>query len=148
VQVLYIDYGNRASVPKTKLGSLPASFAATPGYARVYSLALTLLPPDEDLQGQAIQALKEDLLDKAAKVNVEYKVGGESFVTFHIGEEDIGMGLVEDGLLMVDRKGGRKMAPVLKKYEEAMTRAKKHHLNIWQYGDITADDAKEFGIGK
>merc|ERR1712025_1138074 len=43
VQVLYIDYGNRASVPKTKLGSLPASFAATPGYARVYSLALTLL---------------------------------------------------------------------------------------------------------
>jgi len=144
-QVLYIDYGNRASVPKTKLGSLPASFTTTPGYAKPYSLALTQLPPDEDLTAQAIQALKEDLLDKAAKINVEYKVGGEAFVTFHLGDEDIGMGLVEDGLLLVERKGGRKMAPVLKKYEEAMNRAKKHHLNIWQYGDITADDAKEFG---
>ena len=26
-----------------------------------------------------------------------------------------------------------------------MAVAKKAHLNIWQYGDITADDAKEFG---
>jgi len=148
VQVLYIDYGNRASVPKTKLGSLPASFQTSGAYAKVYSLALTLLPPDEDLQGQAIQALKEDLLDKQVKMNIEYKVGGEMFVTFHCENEDVGQGLVEDGLLMVDRKGGRKMAPVLKKYEEAMTRAKKHHLNIWQYGDITADDAKEFGVGR
>ena len=33
-------------------------------------------------------------------------------------------------------------------YEDAMGRAKTNHLNIWQYGDITADDAKEFGTGK
>jgi len=25
-------------------------------------------------------------------------------------------------------------------------KAKKEHLNIWRYGDITADDAKEFGV--
>merc|ERR1719237_1904164 len=31
VAVLYIDYGNRASVPKTKLGSLPAAFTGTGG---------------------------------------------------------------------------------------------------------------------
>ena len=29
-----------------------------------------------------------------------------------------------------------------------MSVAKKAHLNIWQYGDITADDAREFGSGK
>ena len=42
--VLYIDYGNRASVPKTKLGSLPAAFTGTGGYAKLYSLALVSLP--------------------------------------------------------------------------------------------------------
>merc|ERR1712156_312659 len=54
VQVLYIDYGNRASVPKTKLGSLPATFQTPGGYAKPYSLALTQLPPDEDLTAQAV----------------------------------------------------------------------------------------------
>ncbi len=29
-----------------------------------------------------------------------------------------------------------------------MERAKKSHLNMWEYGDITADDAKEFGAGR
>ena len=53
VQVLYIDYGNRASVSKSKLGSLPASFHTQGGYAKPYSLALTQLPPDEDLTAQA-----------------------------------------------------------------------------------------------
>ena len=48
---------------------------------------------------------------------------------------------------MVDRKGGRKFAKMMKEYDDAMQRAKKHHLNIWRYGDITDDDAKEFGVG-
>merc|ERR1711892_621556 len=86
VQVLYIAYGNRASVPKAKLGSLPATFQTPGGYAKPYSLALALLPPDEDLTAQGVQGLKEDLLDKTVKLNVEYKTGGESFVTAHIGD--------------------------------------------------------------
>ena len=52
---------------------------------------------------------------------------------------------MSDGLLLVDKKGGRKLATLQKEYEDAMSVAKKAHLNIWQYGDITADDAKEFG---
>merc|ERR1712183_631536 len=94
---------------------------------------------------QGVQGLKEDLPDKTVKLNVEYKTGGDSFVTAHIGDEDIGKGLVEDGLFMVDKKGGRKLAKLVKEYEDAMGRAKKNHLNIWQYGDITQDDAREFG---
>lgn len=30
-QVLYIDYGNRATVPKSKLGNLPTSFHTPAG---------------------------------------------------------------------------------------------------------------------
>ena len=73
IQVLYIDYGNRATVPKTKLGSLPASFHTPGGYAKLYNIALVKLPSDEEMSGQGIQALKEDLLDKTVKINVEYK---------------------------------------------------------------------------
>lgn len=30
-------------------------------------------------------------------------------------------------------------------YIEAQDAAKKNHLNIWEYGDITVDDSREFG---
>lgn len=33
-------------------------------------------------------------------------------------------------------------------YLSAQDAAKKRHLNIWRYGDITEDDANEFGLGK
>ena len=33
-------------------------------------------------------------------------------------------------------------------YISAQDLAKKRHLNIWRYGDITDDDATEFGLGK
>jgi staphylococcal nuclease domain-containing protein 1 len=33
-------------------------------------------------------------------------------------------------------------------YREAQETAKKSHANVWMYGDITEDDAKEFGLGR
>lgn len=30
-------------------------------------------------------------------------------------------------------------------YTEAEKLARKEHLGVWEYGDITEDDAKEFG---
>lgn len=147
--VNYIDYGNKATIAKASIAALPASFHTPGGYAKVYSLALVALAPDEELAGMGISGLKEDLLDKTVKLNVEYRTGGESFVTMVTTDtkDDIGMGLVQDGLLMVDKKGGRKLAKLQKQYEEAMDAAKKQHLNIWRYGDITEDDAREFGVG-
>jgi len=149
VSVLYIDYGNRAVVPKTKVASLPSSLQTPGGYAKLYNLALVSLADDLEFASLGVQGLKEDLLDREVKMNVEYKVGSEVYVTLTTDAgEDIGKGLVQDGLLLVDRKGGRKLASLLREYDEAMTKAKKDHINIWQYGDITADDAREFGSGK
>lgn len=36
----------------------------------------------------------------------------------------------------------------LKDYKAAEQEAKTKHLCIWQYGDITEDDAREFGMGR
>ena len=46
VIVLYIDFGNRATIPRTKCGVLPASFSALPAFAKEYALAFMSLPPD------------------------------------------------------------------------------------------------------
>jgi hypothetical protein len=32
-------------------------------------------------------------------------------------------------------------------YRAAQETAKKNHASMWMYGDITKDDAKEFGLG-
>jgi staphylococcal nuclease domain-containing protein 1 len=44
--VLYIDYGNRATISKNKTASLPSSFSALPGFAKEYHLALCQLAQD------------------------------------------------------------------------------------------------------
>lgn len=46
VQVLYVDYGNRATIPKAKTGQLPATFTSQQPFAKEYSLALCQLAPD------------------------------------------------------------------------------------------------------
>ena len=46
VTVLYIDYGNRATMAKTKCAALPGSFTGLPPYAKEYSLALCALALD------------------------------------------------------------------------------------------------------
>ena len=92
-----------------------------------------------------MSVLREDILDKTVKLNVEYKVGSDTYVSVHIEKEDVGKNLVEDGLLLVERQRGRKLEKLVKGYEEAMGNAKKNHLNIWRYGDITQDDSREFG---
>ena len=44
--VLYMDYGNRATIPKAKCGNLPASFLGLPAFAKEYALAFMTLAPD------------------------------------------------------------------------------------------------------
>ena len=145
-------FPSRATIPKTRLGALPAAFMKHQPFAKEYSLALCQLPQDEEYNGMSLKAMREDLLAGPVNMNVEYKVTGAPHVSLHWISEgkkdesnDIIKGLIGEGLLMVDRKGGRRMAKMLGSYTEAMEEAKKGHLNIWEYGDITEDDAREFG---
>ena len=36
--------------------------------------------------------------------------------------------------------------PQLTTYRAAQESARRKHLNVWQYGDVTEDDAHEFGM--
>jgi len=150
VTVLYVDYGNRDTIPKTKIAALPATLQQQQPFARLYNLALVSLPEDEEMRSLGVRELRNDMLDQTFNMNVEYRLATDTFVTLHTTDKkfDVARCLVEDGLLMVDRKAGRKLASLQKDYMEAQEKAKKAHLNIWRYGDISADDAKEFGAGK
>jgi len=44
--ILYVDYGNRATIPKSKCASLPGAFTGLPPYAKEYTLALCSLAQD------------------------------------------------------------------------------------------------------
>ena len=75
-----------------------------------------------------MQVLREDFLDQTVKLNVEYKVGSDTFVSVNI--EKVSKNLVEDGLLQVERR--RSLKSVFNIYKEVMSNAKKNQFNIIQ----------------
>lgn len=53
--------------------------------------------------------------------------------------------LIKEGLVLVDNIRDRRLAPLLAEYRAAQEHAKSSRLNLWRHGDITEDDAVEFG---
>nr|CAG4646827.1 EOG090X01F7 [Megafenestra aurita] len=154
VHLLYADYGNREVSTAVKCVAIPAIFAGPAPFAYEYSLACVALPKDpEDIQ-EAITAFSEDTNDRQLLLNVEYKGLNGDCVTLSTNEsdptqrKDIAKELISDGLLCVEPRREKRLAKLVSDYISSQDAAKKRHLNIWRYGDITEDDANEFGLGK
>ncbi|KAL1502357.1 hypothetical protein ABEB36_007507 [Hypothenemus hampei] len=151
-QVHYIDYGNRETLPTTCLASLPASYTAEQPFAVEYTLPYVVLPKDEDFKDMALKFFREDSNVPQLYLNVEFKIPGQlpaaSLHKDQSGTTDIIKGLIVEGLLLLPVIKSRRQDKLLEEYRAAQDEAKKAHLNIWEYGDITEDDAKEFGLGK
>ncbi|XP_018333811.1 staphylococcal nuclease domain-containing protein 1 [Agrilus planipennis] len=148
--ILYIDYGNRENVNVTRLASLPAAFTADKPFASEYSLACVTLPKDPEYREATLKCLREDTADIKLLLNVEYKIQGSppSVTLVNENKEDIIKSLIEDGMFLVDKRKERRLQKLISEYKESEEKARKAHLNIWEYGDITEDDAKEFGLAK
>jgi staphylococcal nuclease domain-containing protein 1 len=150
--VHYIDYGNRETLPTTRLASLPAAYAGDKPYATEYVLPYVALPKDEEYSAMALKYLREDTAVSKVLMNVEYRVqGSPPAASLHVDstpEGDIVKNLITEGFLLVENRKERRQNKLLAAYKEAQEVAKRNHSNIWEYGDITEDDAKEFGLGK
>uniref|UniRef100_A0A1I8PTZ6 Staphylococcal nuclease domain-containing protein 1 n=1 Tax=Stomoxys calcitrans TaxID=35570 RepID=A0A1I8PTZ6_STOCA len=145
--VLYIDYGNKEVVPFTRLASLPSGFSSEKPFATEYALALIQLPQDNEDKEEALRAFAEDVLNRKVQINIELKSGtGPALATIHdpTTNIDIGKQLVSDGLVLVEKRGERKLRELIDQYKVAQRAAMDGHLAIWKYGDITQDDAPEF----
>ncbi|XP_012287333.1 staphylococcal nuclease domain-containing protein 1 [Orussus abietinus] len=149
VSVFYVDYGNREIVDAGRVAALPTGFAADKPFASEYVLACVSLHTDNDDKKLATEMLQRDVEDRTLLLNVEYKVNNIPAATLVDAstKEDIAKGLVLDGYLIVAHIRDRKLEKLVKEYQEAEEDAKNNHRNIWRYGDIREDTAKEFGIG-
>lgn len=151
VSVFYIDYGNRETVDVSQCAALPSSFAADKPYAHEYALACVQLPNDEEYKEEVIRALENDVKNRALNLNVEYRQGNVSYATLvdtANNDEDIAKTLILEGLLMFENRREKRLQKLVAEYKAAQDAAKRSHANMWMYGDITEDDAKEFGLGR
>ncbi|XP_037045449.1 staphylococcal nuclease domain-containing protein 1 [Bradysia coprophila] len=142
ISVFYVDYGNKETVPSTRLATLPPAFSSDKFYASEYSLAFCKLPTDEDDITEAGRAFAQDALNRKLLLNVEYRVNGAPFVSLTDPDTnaDVFKGLVTDGLLLVEKRREKRLSKLIDEYKAAEDLAKKQHLGIWEYGDITEDD--------
>ncbi|KAK6482501.1 nuclease domain-containing protein 1-like isoform X1 [Huso huso] len=149
VHVFYIDYGNREMVPSTRLGALPPAFniRTLSAQATEYGFAYIQVPQDEDARADVVDSIVRDIQNTQCLLNVEYMGGSCPHVTlqFTDSKDDVGLGLVKQGMVMVDVRKEKHLQKVVKEYLIAQESAKAARLNLWRYGDFRADDADEFG---
>lgn len=129
------------------MANLPPAFTTEKPYATEFGLALAQLPPDEDDKTEAIRAFAQDALNKTLSLNVEYKVANFPYasLTDSAASIDIAKGLITDGLILAEKRRERKIQKLIDEYKDAEVAAKRTRSGIWQYGDITEDDTREFG---
>lgn len=147
IHLLYIDYGNREVTSSTKLAALPSSYNSLPAQASEYCLACINLPTDPDDIQNAVDNFYADVMNKQLLLNVEYRVGSQEYVSllYSDNKEDVVQGLISEGFLLVEKRREKRLSKLVDSYLKAQDKAKKSRLNLWQYGDFTEDDAKEFG---
>ncbi|XP_065837499.1 staphylococcal nuclease domain-containing protein 1-like [Oscarella lobularis] len=150
IHILYIDFGNREETSLSKLAPLSSTYTSFPAQAKEYFLAFVAATSDEEWVSEATSALQTSVLNSNVKINVEYKVGAQEFVTVTNTEDetDVGKALVAGGLLQVEKRKERRLAKLVDEYLDAQLSAKTARKNVWQYGDISADAATEFGYSK
>ncbi|KAH7939588.1 hypothetical protein HPB52_014516 [Rhipicephalus sanguineus] len=138
-----VDPSSLASLPSLGIRDIPAA-------AREYSLALVALPNDPEQAQDAVQAFQDEVSgEPQLQLNVEYRVGGQEFVTLLTPSgTDIGKTLLQEGWVLLEERRDRHLQELLQDYVAARDSAKAKRLNLWCYGDVTEDDSKEFGWGR
>ncbi|UXI18301.1 transmembrane protein 242-like [Sarcoptes scabiei] len=151
-QVLYIDYGNREVLDNKNISSMPlGNFTSFPAAAKEYSFAFVFPDTDEEFVEECRDVFMEATFNKILLLKTEYKdtqTGLEAATLLdEETKQDVILQMVKDGWLFVDSKSRRefRLLKKLKEYTDSQESAKKNGLNLWQYGDVTPDDAKEFG---
>ncbi|KAJ8736999.1 hypothetical protein PYW07_000270 [Mythimna separata] len=144
--ILYIDYGNREVVSVTRLAGLPAGTETEPAYASEFTLCCVKFPSDPDDRSEAVAAFSADALNRKLLLNIETR-GAPPAVTLvePNNNVDVGKNLIKEGLVLMESLRDHRLAALVAEYRQAQEHAKSSRLNLWRHGDITDDDAVEFG---
>ena len=131
----------RQVIHPSSCAALPSSFITDKPYATEYSLACINFPSDSDHKDMAIKALSQDLLNQTLLLNIESKGHIPEVTLMDTSNNDVIKNLIAEGLLMVQNRHERRLQKLISDYRAAQEEAKKARLAIWEYGDITEDDA-------
>ncbi|EMP30554.1 hypothetical protein UY3_12325 [Chelonia mydas] len=102
VHIFYIDYGNKETLPSTRLGTLPPAFSTRilPAQAIEYKFAFIQVPQDfADSKGDVwLGLVKEGLVMVEARKEKQFQK------VFADSKGDVWLGLVKEGLVMVEAR--------------------------------------------
>lgn len=150
IEILFIDYGNVEKAKSRDLAKLSLKYTTPEAYAKDYTLAFVeATTHDLDWVEESRRAVLEFTYGQVL-MRVEYNEPATKMDAVTLVNEstkiDIGKKLVEDGLLIAMKRRERKLVRTINEYMNAEKTAKEKRLNMWQYGDFTGDDAREFGF--
>uniref|UniRef100_A0A9J8D5E7 Staphylococcal nuclease domain-containing protein n=1 Tax=Cyprinus carpio carpio TaxID=630221 RepID=A0A9J8D5E7_CYPCA len=102
---------------------------------------------NDDARTDAVDSVVRDIQNTQCLLNVEYSgiVCPHVTLQFADSKDDVGLGLVKEGLVMVDVRKEKHLQKMVTEYLNGQESAKSARLNIWRYGDFRDDDAVEFG---
>nr|XP_020042669.1 staphylococcal nuclease domain-containing protein 1 isoform X2 [Castor canadensis] len=105
---------------------------------------------NEDARTDAVDSVVRDIQNTQCLLNVEHLSASCPHVTLQFADSkgDVGLGLVKEGLVMVEVRKEKQFQKVITEYLNAQESAKSARLNLWRYGDFRADDADEFGYSR
>uniref|UniRef100_A0A8C8RJP3 Staphylococcal nuclease domain-containing protein n=1 Tax=Pelusios castaneus TaxID=367368 RepID=A0A8C8RJP3_9SAUR len=151
VHIFYIDYGNKETLPSTRLGTLPPAFSTRvlPAQAIEYKFAFIQVPQDDDARADVVDSVVRDIQNAQCLLNVEHLGPSCPHVTLQFADSknDVGLGLVKEGLVMVEVRKEKQFQKVVREplpFRDPGSPG----LNLWRYGDFRADDADEFGYSR
>nr|3BDL_A Chain A, Staphylococcal nuclease domain-containing protein 1 [Homo sapiens] len=128
IHVFYIDYGNREVLPSTRLGTLSPAFSTRvlPAQATEYAFAFIQVPQDDDARTDAVDSVVRDIQNTQCLLNVEHLSAGCPHVTLQFADSkgDVGLGLVKEGLVMVEVRKEKQFQKVITEYLNAQESAK------------------------
>uniref|UniRef100_A0A914I7I6 Staphylococcal nuclease domain-containing protein n=1 Tax=Globodera rostochiensis TaxID=31243 RepID=A0A914I7I6_GLORO len=160
IDVYYVDFGNRETLPIGRIAALPPQFHAQPPLAKEFQLALISAPPDPTYADDAVMAFQRIAFSRPYLfLNVEYKTmsgtlpsvdavslyweeAAASSISSGGGNEkrDVARQLVAEGHALVEKRREARLQMMLNDYAEVEQQARKAHLNMWRYGDFTGSE--------
>lgn len=157
-EVVYIDYGNEERIPwnSGRLRPLGDQFSTTTlkAQAQDAQFAFIQFPVNKEYLEDAVSFLYQEVGDKALVANVEHveKDGTLHITAYHkdlerasSDDKSVNADLIAEGLAFVPRKfraweRGPAVEAVFKKLKLKEAEAQQARRNVWEYGDIAADD--------
>ncbi|KAI7820061.1 tudor domain-containing protein [Gamsiella multidivaricata] len=151
VEVIYVDYGNSETIPLSRVCPLPTQFSSLPQQAHESFLSYVKVPELKDDYGIEAANRFRDLVSGRQLVGVvdqrEHNVMHLTLYDPAVSEDpdrSLNSEMVRDGLATVFVKTRYARHPsnqsLVTKLQEATALAKRERLNLFEYGDNTADD--------